>query len=221
MIIKIDIDKPNEEIIHKVVEVLQKGGIIVYPTETAYGIGCNAFNAEAIKRIFLLKNRPFDQPLPVIINSLKMAKRIGLINKEVKNLIRKYHPGPLVIGVSKRKTIPDILNKSGIAFRISSCKFIHEIVKRLKGPLVSTSANLTGQITPYSVEDVLAQLQESDIELILDGGILAKNKPSTIIDFQIKPSPQIIREGEIPADEILDFLKVDEKERWKHKNFLK
>ncbi|MBN1328085.1 MAG: threonylcarbamoyl-AMP synthase [Candidatus Heimdallarchaeota archaeon] len=220
MIIKIDIDNPNKDIIQKTVRVLQGGGVIVYPTETAYGIGCDAYNNEAIKRIYTLKNRPFDQPLPVIIDSLKMAKKIGLINKEVKNLIKKYHPGPLVIGIPKKNSIPDILNKNGIAFRISSCKFIHELVKVLAQPLVSTSANLSGQITPYTIAEVLNQLPESDINLILDGGTLVKHKPSTIIDFQIKPSPQIIREGEITADEILAFLNIDEKERSKYKKFL-
>ncbi|NHJ85700.1 MAG: threonylcarbamoyl-AMP synthase [Asgard group archaeon] len=220
MIIKIDMNNPNEKIIQQVVGVLQRGGVIIYPTETAYGVGCDAFNIEAIERIFKLKQRSPDQPLPVIIDSLKMAKKIGMISKDVRKLIRKYHPGPLVIGVPKRDLIPDILNKNGIAFRISSCNLINKIVRNLARPLVSTSANLSGKFTPYSIDDVLAQLNESEIDLILDGGILVKHKPSTIIDFQIEPRPQIIREGEITADEILSFLKIKVKDRNNHKKLL-
>ena len=213
MIIKVDIRKPKKETINKAVEILEKGGIIVYPTETAYGLGCDSFNIQAIKKIFEIKTRPSDQPLSVIVDSLEMIEKIAFMQENAKLLIEKFYPGPLVIALKKKSLIPDVLNKNRIAFRISNNEFVQNIVRKLGKPIVSTSANQTGYKSPYSIDAVLETITEKDVDLIFDAGLLEKNKPSTIIDFVMQSPPQIIREGAISAKEIFQTLKIKE-EYW-------
>ncbi|NHJ47632.1 MAG: threonylcarbamoyl-AMP synthase [Asgard group archaeon] len=212
---KIENEQLSNEIVNLVIEVLENGGIIVYPTETAYGIGCDVFNENAVKRIYQLKKRAEDQPLPVIVSSLDMAERIAVLTPEIIDLSNKFHPGSLVIAAQKRDLIPKIVNPLGIAFRISSNKIIHQLVSCFNKPIISTSANLSGNSAPYSISNIKSQLDFDLIDIILDSGELPKRKPSTIVDFQLSPSPQIIREGEITAEEILDTLEI-KKDKWKY-----
>jgi len=221
MIITIQQDQQlSEQTLQRIKHHLEHGGLLFYPTETTYGLGCDAFNVEAIKEIILRKKRPADRPMSVIVPSLEVARTIALVNPKVEKLSAKYHPGPLVIALPKRKSIPDILNKKGIAFRISSNRIVQQITRAFQRPLVSTSANLSCFPSPYSVEEIHSQLLLKDEDIILDAGILPKRKPSTLIDFQLQPSPQIIREGEIPADAILETLEIPT-EKWpEHKRLL-
>jgi len=216
VIIKIDWQNPDPNVIDKAASILENGGIVVYPTETAYGIGCNAYDINAVNKIYEIKKRPRDNPLPVIVNSMKMIEEIAILNPKAKLLIEKFHPGPLVIALPKKPIIPDIVNKEGIAFRISSLEIVNLIISKMNKPLVSTSANLSGTNTPYTIEMVLSSINENDVDLILDAGELTRNKPSTIVDFQLEPSPQIIREGEISKVEILKILEIPEEEWLKH-----
>ena len=213
MIIGVDIRKPKKETIEKAVKILEKGGIIVYPTETAYGLGCDSFNVQAIEKIYEIKSRPLDQPLSVIVDSLEMIERIAFMQENAKLLIEKFYPGPLVIALKKKSLISDILNKDRIAFRISNNEFVQNIVRNLGKPIVSTSANQTGFKSPYSIDDVLETIPEKDVDLIFDAGTLEKNKPSTIIDFVMQTPPQIIRVGAISAKEIFQTLNIKE-EYW-------
>lgn len=213
MIIKIDIQKPKKETIDKAVKILEKGGIIVYPTETAYGLGCDGFNVQAIEKIYEIKSRPPDQPLSIIVDNLEMIERVACMQEDAKILIEKFHPGPLVIALKKKSLIPNILNKDRIAFRISNNEFVQNVVRNLGKPIVSTSANKTGFKSPYSIDDVLETITEKEVDLIFDAGPLEKNKPSTIIDFVMQSSPQIIREGAISAKKIFQTLKIKE-EYW-------
>ncbi len=213
MIIKVDIQKPKKETIDKAVKILEEGGIIIYPTETAYGLGCDSLNVQALEKIYEIKSRPPDQPLSVIVDSLEMIEKIAFMQENAKLLIENFYPGPLVIALKKKNLIPDVLNKDRIAFRISNNEFVQNIVRNLGKPIVSTSANQTGFKSPYSIDDVLETITEKDIDLIFDAGALEKNKPSTIIDFVMKNSPQIIRVGAISAKEIFQTLKIKE-EYW-------
>jgi L-threonylcarbamoyladenylate synthase len=213
MIIEIENLEPKKEIIDQVVQILKKGGLIVYPTETAYGLGCDAFNIKTIEKIYEIKSRPLDNPLPVIVDSITMIEQIAVMQDNAKILIEKYYPGPLVIALKKKDIIPDVLNKDGIAFRISSNELIKNIVEKFGKPIVSTSANQTGAKPPYTITDVLETIAEKDVDIILDAGVLEQNKPSTIVDFVLPGSPQIMREGAITAKEILQTLNIEE-ENW-------
>ena len=149
----------------------------------------------------------------MLVSSIDMAKKIAITSSSTIKLMEKYHPGPLVIALPKRNIIPDEVNKKSIAFRISSNKFAHSIVKILNKPLISTSANRSKETTPYSIEEILQTLDESEVDIIFDAGTIPKRNPSTIIDFTLEPAPQITREGEISASDILTLLGIPE-ENW-------
>lgn len=219
-IIKVTEDNIDDKIIQQIIQILNQDGIIVYPTETAYGLGCDGFNINAIKKIYLIKQRKFDQPLPVIVSSLEMADKIAYLNLQAKKLIKTFHPGPLIVSLPKKELIPDILNPTGIAFRISKNKIIHQIVSEFNKPIVSTSANLSGKSAPYSIDDVKNQIKSDLINIFLDSGQLPINQPTTIVDFQLEPSPQITREGEITAKRIFEVLNIKKKLWNNHKQQL-
>ena len=210
IILKINLHEKNTEAVHQAVNVLSKGGVIVYPTETAYGLGCDALNREAVKRIFEIKKRAKNLPLPVLVSSIEMARSIAKTTSSSIKLMEKYHPGPLVIALPKKEIIPDEVNEKSIAFRISSNNFAQSIVSQLNRPLISTSANRSKEAAPYSIEDILQTFEEGEIDIIFDAGTIPKHNPSTIIDFTLEPSPQITREGEIPACDIFATLGIPE-----------
>jgi L-threonylcarbamoyladenylate synthase len=215
-IIPVQFDTLSKKMLQEVINSLKQGGIIVYPTETAYGIGCDAFNKHSIRKIFGIKKRPKNQPLAILVSSKEMAQKVAVINHQIEKLMVKYHPGPLVIAAPKKEVIPNILNKQGIAFRISSNYIASLLVKSLGRPIVSTSANTTGNATPYSIDQVIDDLDQNKIDLLLDAGRLPKIAPSTLIDFTLQPAPQIIREGTIKGEEILDFLGIPKEQREEH-----
>ena len=216
MIIKTTPSEIDGRLLEQAVTILKNGGLIVFPTETAYGIGCDAFNKEAIKKIYEIKKRSKELPLPVIVSSKEMIERIAFTTPKSLALMDKFYPGPLVIALQKKEVIPDELNKNSIAFRISSNPIINKIVAHFNDPIVATSANLSGDKTPYSIDDVKNSLSYDRIDLVIDVGILDIRKPSTLIDFTLSPSPQIIRIGEISSSEIFNALNIPEKEWDKH-----
>ncbi len=195
-------------------EILENSGVIAYPTETAYGLGCDALNVQAVKRIFKIKNRQKNHPLSVIVDSFEMIDTIAEASSSAKMLSERFHPGPLVIALPKKSIIPNEVNVNSIALRISSNRFANSIVQQLGKPLISTSANRTGEPTPFNIQDIISSFNESEIDVIFDSGSISKRKPSTIIDFTIQPVPQITREGEISAAEIFSILNIPQKS-WK------
>ena len=118
MIITTNPENLTKEMMTKVLLVLENDGLIVYPTETAYGIGCNALSETAIRKIFAIKQRDKTSPLPVIIDSVEMMKKIAQPSKDAILLSKQYHPGPLVLALPKKAIIPNLLNPKAIALRI-------------------------------------------------------------------------------------------------------
>jgi L-threonylcarbamoyladenylate synthase len=154
--------------------------IIIYPTETCYGIGCSALDIEGVKKIFELKKRPNEKPFIVLVDSIDMLKKIARVNKTALELAEKYWPGPLSIVLPKKDIIPDEVSKGYIACRISSNKVANKIIKEIKAPLISTSANISGKPSPYSIKDIDESLIKG-ADLIIDKGELEKNPPSTVV----------------------------------------
>ena len=190
--------------ISKGVEIILQGGVIVYPTDTCYGIGCDATNPEAIEKIFRIKGRKKDKPLPLIAASVEMIEKYVFIEEKAMILFKAF-PGISVALRKKGNAIPDIVNKEKLAFRIPS----NEVSKRLSElsdkPIISTSANRSGDLSPYSIEEVKLSLKNSLklIDLFIDNGILEKNPPSTIVDLVDR---KVEREGRVKEKQILDLL---------------
>ena len=201
--VKTIIAKLNKDNIKKAARIIRKGGLIIYPTETCYGLGADATNVKAIKRVYKVKKRPYSKPIHIIVSSLQMMEKYGEITKEIRFLVKKFMPGPLSIVTRKKKTIPRVLNPKEITFRIPGNSAALRLVKEAKIPITATSANISKQPPLYKIKDVIKNF-ENKLEMILDCGNLKKVKPSTFIDMKSKP--KILREGPIKGKTILKEL---------------
>jgi len=178
--------------------VLGRGGLVVYPTESAYALGCDATNASAAKKIFSLKKRG-GKYLPMVVGSVSMAKKYGSINRYAATLLKRFVSRPLTLIVPK-KGIPDVVNTEFV-FRIGS-GVAGELSRALGKPVVSTSANISGAGVIYSFAKV-RDLFDGKVDIILDGGDLEEKPVSTIVKGK-----EVIREGAISAKEIASALTV-------------
>lgn len=196
--------KLDIEIIKKAANIVRKGGVIVYPTDTCYGIGCDATNPKAIEKIFRIKEREKNKPLPLIASSIEMIEKYVFLEERAIKLFFAF-PGISVSLKKKGSLIPDSVNREKVAFRIPSNEISRKLSELSNKPLVSTSANRSGDNPPYSIEEVKISLKNflNEIDLFLDGGILDKNPPSTIVDLV---DGKIERIGSIGEKQITDLL---------------
>jgi len=203
-IIKIDPRNPNLKIIKKVAREIKRGKIVIYPTETCYGIGTNALKKDSVKKVYEIKNRPLESNITVIVDSLETAKKYGKLNEIAEKLVKKFMPGPLTLVVEKKKNFPDITNKD-FAFRISSNPIAFKLAFYSKIPITATSANIHGEKPIYSSKKAIKTFY-GKVDIILDSGNLKKKKPSTIVSVKGNRI-KIIREGPISKEKLLSFLK--------------
>jgi L-threonylcarbamoyladenylate synthase len=187
-------DDPNA--VNIAAAIMKKGGLIIYPTETSYGIGADYTNKKAVRKIHRLKQRPSEKKIPVVASGIRMMKKYAVITRDAEKLAKKFMPGPLTLVVNTKKG-------GTVAFRISSHPFAKKLPEKLGKPVTSTSANISGNKPLYKFTEVLAYfLNKAD--LIVDGGNLKKTKPSTIFDVENKC---IIRKGTVKLREIKSELK--------------
>lgn len=185
----------------EIVEALKKGGLVVYPTETLYGIGVDATNDSAVGKLNKYKQRPFGKPYSIAVSDKKMAEEYVHINKTAEELYGKFLPGPLtIISKGKHKVAPGVESESGtLGVRIPDYPKILNIIRKLGRPITSTSANASYKKRPYKISDILKNIggkQKSLIDLIIDAGELPKNEPSTVIDTTMDDAVTL-RQGEI------------------------
>ena len=203
-VIKIDPKNPDRKLVWYIAKVIEGGGIVVYPTETSYGIATNAANAAAIKRLRVIR-KPSGKPISIIVSDIEMMRKYGVITKQIEVLAKKFMPGPLTIITNKKETIPDVLNKKEIAFRISS----HPIASMLSGyagvPITAASANPEGVPPAFDAKKAMKYFN-SKADIVVDAGRLKKCKPSTMVDM--KGNPKIIRKGEITLKQIKAAIKL-------------
>lgn len=200
---KINSLHPEKEIIKEVARKIKKGKIAIFPTETCYALGTNSLDEKAVEKIYKIKKEPSKSNIIVIVDSLKTARKYGIINRIAEKLVRKFMPGPLTLIVKKKKLFPEITNKA-FAFRISSNRIAHMLAEEAKVPITATSANIHGKGSIYSSEEILKEFK-GKVDIIIDAGKLKRIKPSTIIDLQGKP--RLIRRGPISFRKILNVLK--------------
>ncbi len=196
-VLKINPDRPEKELIELAVGALRNDGIMVYPTDTLYGLGCNALSGKAIKKVYSAKGRDFNKPLSVAFHSLEQAKDYVQFSPIALKLAKKFLPGPLTIILPKKHEFPKELNSGmkNVGIRIPDSKIALEIIKEFGYPITATSANISGENDPVTAGDVAKQIGDK-VDLIVDGGKCKLSKPSTIIDVTNKKI-KIIREGVI------------------------
>lgn len=193
----------NEQaIIEKAAKILKEGGVIIFPTETSYGLAVDATNETAITKMVKAKEQPEEKNISIIVSDLEQAKKFGKITPEAETLAKKFMPGPLTLVVEKQYNVPNALALKTIAFRISSNRIATLLCKALGNPITATSANLHGRPNIYSGREVIKQFGNR-VHMIIDAGELPKNPPSTMYDLINK---RVLRFGPITEQEIKQVL---------------
>lgn len=187
--------------------LIQQGGVVVYPTETVYGIGCNALHAAAVQRIFSLKQRDGAKPLPVIAaNSTQAVRMIKKISLPAQGLMDAFWPGPLTLIVPAAAEVPPLLHAGthNVGIRVSSGGIATALCEAAGVPLVATSANRSGEPSALSIDDLPAEVCHA-VDLIIDSGRCSSSVVSTIVDMVASP-PRVVRSGAIPHAAITSCL---------------
>jgi L-threonylcarbamoyladenylate synthase len=185
--------------------IIERGGLVIYPTETVYGLGCNPFNIEAVKRLLKLKgNRK--KPLPILVESIEDADKIALIPQSGKLLAKKFWPGSLTIVFRKKPALPDIVTfgLDSVGLRIPDNDVAFRLIGLSGGFLVGSSANRSGEEPPRILQEIPDGLKDM-VDVVLDGGPTVRGRPSTVVDLT-SVKPRLLREGPIEFREILDVL---------------
>lgn len=198
-------NKINEEEIKEAAEEIKKGNLVLFPTETVYGIGANALDAEAVKKIFIAKNRAQDNPLIVHVSSIEMVEKIV---KEItpleKKLMERFWPGPLTI-IFKRKSekiIPNVVtaNLDTVGIRMPSNEIAKKLIQKAGVPIAAPSANISGKPSGTKVEDIIEEL-DGKVQYILDGGVTDIGLESTVIKID-NGVIDILRPGKVTKEEL-------------------
>ncbi|MGY5149445.1 MAG: L-threonylcarbamoyladenylate synthase [Candidatus Nitrosopumilus sp. bin_68KS] len=192
----------DKEGIQKALEIINNGGIVVYPTDTVYGIGCNPYSNEGVKKIYDIKSRDISKPLPVLTYSTEIAEKIVSIDEYTKKIVKKFWPGPLTVIL---KLIDDDLKKSlflneKIAIRVPNHKCTLEILRECNF-LIGTSANISGHTSFTNPDECFRNIKNYDI--FVDGGTITSKAESTIIEIENEEF-KILREGSLTREEILE-----------------
>jgi len=186
-------------------QIVKKGGLVVYPTETVYGLGCDPYNAEAVRRILKVKNNR-NKPLPILVANIVDAEKIAFISTTGKKLAAKFWPGPLTLVFPKKSSFPDVVTfgLNTVGLRIPNNNVTLRLIRLCGGLLIGSSANRTGEEPSRAVQEISGDLKEM-VDVVLDGGTVTRGISSTVVAL-ISEKPKIIRKGPISLKEILDAL---------------
>jgi L-threonylcarbamoyladenylate synthase len=188
--------------IDRAVEVLRRGGLVAYPTDTVYGLAADPTNDAAVERLFAAKRRRPDQPTPLLIAATDDAERFAAdVPSVARELMRAFWPGALTIVLRRAETFHSrAVTGDTIGLRVPGHAFPRELARRLGGPITGTSANPAGGPEPLGADDVVTQLGGA-VDLVIDGGRCPGGTPSTVIDCTAEP-PRIVRAGAISREEL-------------------
>lgn len=186
MYIKINIKSINREKINLVVNFLKKGKIIVYPTDTIYGLGCIATNKKSINKIYKIKKRKKNKPLLILVSSFAMLKKYCFVSKAQYNYLNKFWPGSISVVLKSRGILPDELTGgiNSVAVRLPKNDFLIKMIRGVNKPIVSTSLNLSGNKYINNLNSLDKYFKNYKPDLVIDSGKIKKNKPSKIIDLR-------------------------------------
>lgn len=187
---------------------LQAGSVGIFPTDTVYGIGCNALNDVAINNLFQLKDRDYSKPINILVPNVEMLKDlVDNISEEEQKLIDKFWPGALTIIFNKKHTVSNLLtaNLNTVGIRMPNNKIALDLLNLANIPLATTSANISGENAGIKVSDFYNTFN-GKIDFIIDTGTSNIKKASTIVQI-VNGNPIILREGSISEKQIIDALK--------------
>lgn len=194
-ILEINPVNPQPRLIAQVVEILQHGGVVCYPTDTMYGIGCDIFNQKAVRRVYQIKRRPKDKPFSFMCASLTNISQYGHVGNTAYRLMRKNLPGPYTFVLSGTKVVPKIMltKQKTVGIRVPDNAVCLAIIELLGNPVLNTSAMLEEDEQPVRTCDDVDRLFGKQVDLIIDSGEILP-APSSVISL-LTEQPEILREG--------------------------
>ena len=186
--------------------VIKSGGIVVFPTETVYGIGANGLNENAVKRLYEVKQRPFNKPISLLVNSIDMINEIAKDITELEyDLMRKFFPGPLTTILKKKDIVPNIVtaNSNTVGVRMPANETALKLIEYAGVPIATPSANISGKPSATNLKEVMENFGE-EVDYYIDGGTSKIGIASTIVQV-IDEVPHILRQGSISKEEIMNL----------------
>lgn len=207
--LKFHLDEDIMPVIERAVQVMQRGGTVVFPTDTLYGLGCNALDASAVGRVFDIKHRSYVKALPMLVRDLSWARELAYITPEQERLIEAWWPGRVTFVLPRRPIVPTIMCGGGqtVGVRAPDNVFTQGLLRHLGYPIAGTAANTSGTEPTNDamlIVDLFAQTAPQP-DLVLDAGLLPHSEPSTVVDLSGR-RPRILRQGAVRADKILAML---------------
>jgi len=186
--------KNYQKVFKEMVVAIKDSRVIVCPTDTVYGLICDATNKKAVEKVFQIKKRPKNKPIPIFVKDIKMAKKIAKIDKKQEKILKSVWPGKVTCALKRKKLKLYGVDKKTIALRIPNYKLILDLIEKTKIPLSGTSANISKKPASTKIKEVIKQLanQKYQPELVIDAGNLSRGRPSIVLDLIPFP-PKILR----------------------------
>ena len=185
-------ENPDIDLINEAIDIMAEGGVILYPTDTVYGLGANIFNNDAVKRIYEIKRRDHSKPLSILVQDTDGLELVADLKKSSREIVNKWLPGPFTFILNKKRTVSPFVSASAkVGVRIPDYRIARLLAALF--PITTTSANLTNECTLSNPQDILKQIG-TDVDLVIDVGDLGKAKPSTVIDLS-SSKPTLVRNG--------------------------
>ncbi|WMJ79684.1 L-threonylcarbamoyladenylate synthase [Clostridium sp. MB40-C1] len=196
----LDKENPSIEVMKEAGATIRNGGLVAFPTETVYGLGANALDSEAVKKIFIAKGRPQDNPLIIHVADFNIGKFVSEIPDIAKKLMEKFWPGPLTIIMNKTEVIPYVTSAGldSVGVRMPSNSVARELIREAGVPIAAPSANISGRPSPTDIETCVEDLNDK-IEYIIGGERCNVGLESTIVDCTVDP-PCVLRPGGITLE---------------------
>ena len=202
-ILRIDPERPEPALVREAAEVVRKGGIVAFPTETVYGLGADTYNEAAVRKVFEAKMRPVDNPLIVHIADLDQLYEVAVdVPTSAMSLASRFWPGPLTLLLRKSGRVPGVVtaNRDTVAVRMPAHPVALALIRESGVPIAAPSANLAGRPSPTTAEHVIKDLY-GRVDLIIDSGETIYGVESTIVDLTREP-PVLLRPGAMPVEEV-------------------
>lgn len=184
-------------------EIIKQGGIVIFPTETVYGIGTNAFNENSIRRLYDIKKRPLNKPISLLVCNMDMINEVAENITEIEyKLMNEFFPGPFTIILKKKNIVPNIVtaNQDSVGIRMPSNEIARRIVEYSNVPIATPSANISGEPSGTNLEDIRTDFEDK-VDYFIDGGESTIGISSTIVKV-IDNVPHILRKGSITKEQI-------------------
>jgi len=188
LILSINPENPQQRLIRRVCQVLDEGGLIAYPTDSFYGIGCDLYNKKGIEQIYRMKNRPLKKPFSFVCDSLKEISRYAVVSNYAYKTMKRLLPGPYTFILEGTRLVPKIMltKRKTVGIRVPDNEICLDIVETLGRPIISTSAG-------YEDPEMIKEVYPSYLDIVVDGGIVSQS-PSSVVSL-IDDVPEVIREG--------------------------